>query len=60
MEKAPNRLASLGVTWVDMVADEENIGKESEESPSLGGTWAKMVKHNKINPKHTSPGQSSS
>ena len=60
MEKAPNRTASPGGTWADMVANEENIEKASEESPSPGGTWAEMVKHSRINPKHTSPGQSSS
>ena len=60
MEKAPNRLTSLGGTWSYMVADEENIGKASKESPSPGGTWAEMVEHSIINLKHTSPSQSSS
>ena len=44
-----------------MVAtDEENTGKTFERSPSLGGTWAEMVKQTRINPKLASPGQTSS
>ena len=43
-----------------VAADEENNEKEPEGFPSPRGTWAEMVKHDKINPKTTSPGQSSS
>ena len=40
--------------------EEETLGKAEERSLSPGGTWAKMVKHSKINPNHASPGQSTS
>ena len=43
-----------------VAANEENNEKAPEGSPSPGGTWAEMVKHRKINPNSTSPGQSSS
>ena len=69
-EKEPNRTVFLGRNWVDMVAEEEdNVGKSEEEetlgkaeerSLSLVGTWEEMVKHNRINPKHASPQQSTS
>ena len=43
-----------------VAADEENNEKAPEGFPSPRGTWAEMVKHNRINPKSSSPGQSSS
>ena len=43
-----------------VAADEENIKKEPEGSPSPRGTWTEMVKRSIINPKSPSPSQSSS
>ena len=34
--------------------EEEILGKVEERSPSPTGTWAEMVKHSRINPKHAS------
>ena len=63
-EKEPNISDSLGGNWADMVAEEEESVGKSEEEETLGnaeerslspeGTWAEMVKHSRINPKHAS------
>ena len=69
-EKEPNRFDSSRGNWADMVAEEEESVGKSEEDETLGkaeersltpvGTWEEMVKHNRINPKHASPQQSTS